>query len=342
MKWETLARGFDGNLESWDDRDQRVRWNGILIGNGASIAVWDQFLYSSIFEIASTEQIPHPLTAEDKALFTAFDRTTNFEQILSALATARKVNLSLGLNIDPIQRRYESIQNSLIETVHKVHVPWISVPTQTLETIGSELRNYKYVYSTNYDLLIYWSVMQSGPGGFIDYFFQREFNIQDTDVIDDNCTRVLYLHGGLHLYRLPTGTTLKRRQGAFRNLLNQFGTPFVGYPDAVPLFITEGEPASKLNSINKSEYLSFAFREFTEHEGNLVVFGHSLSDNDDHIVKAIGNWGSRRIAIGLLPGTALNISRRKTNLLAKLPDAEVFFFNSTTHPLGSITLKIQP
>jgi len=211
-----------------------------------------------------------------------------------------------------------------------------------LERIGHELRNYKYVYSTNYDLLIYWSVMQTGPAGFIDYFFQREFDIQDTDVIDNDRTRVMYLHGGLHLYRLPTGTTLKRRQGAFRNLLDQFGTPFPGYPDAVPLFVTEGEPASKLNSINKSEYLSFSFREFTEHEGNLVVFGHSLSDNDDHIVKAIGGWGSRRLAIGLLPDTALRISRRKTNILAKLPDAEVFFFDATTHPLGSAALKIQP
>jgi hypothetical protein len=342
MKWETLALGYDGTLESWDDRDNRTKWSGILIGNGASIAVWDQFIYSSIYEIALTDQITHPLSPADQALFAAFDNTINFEQILSALATARKVNLSLGMNIDLIQNRYQSIQTSLIETIHKLHVPWTAVPTQTLETIGTELRNYKYVYSTNYDLLIYWAVMQAGPNGFVDYFFQREFDLEDTDVIDENCTRVLYLHGGLHLYRLPTGVTLKRRQGAFQNLLNVFGTPVPYYPDAVPLFITEGEPSSKLNSINQSQYLAFAFREFMEHKGNLVVFGHSLSDYDDHIVKAINSWGPRRLAIGLLPSTALRISRQKTTLLAKLPETEVFFFDATTHPLGSAALKVQP
>ena len=136
MKWEALARGFDGTLDNWNNRDADIEWSGILIGNGASIAIWDQFKYSSIYEIAKTDQIAHPLTAADQALFAAFGNTTNFEQILSALATALKVNLSLGLDTTLIQERYTSIQTSLIETVRILHIPWNSVPAVVLNTIG--------------------------------------------------------------------------------------------------------------------------------------------------------------------------------------------------------------
>src|SRR5688572_7206823 len=136
MKWETLANGFDGTLEDWESRDNRTKWNGILIGNGSSIAVWDKFKYSSIYEIAKTDEISNPLSRADQKLFTEFDNTSNFEHVLSALATARKVNLSLGMNIDPIQERYESIQTALIETVHRLHIPWTSVSNQVLDVIG--------------------------------------------------------------------------------------------------------------------------------------------------------------------------------------------------------------
>jgi hypothetical protein len=42
------------------------------------------------------------------------------------------------------------------------------------------------------------------------------------------------------------------------------------------MFLTEGTADDELASINRSSYLSFAYNEFTNHEGDLVVFGHSL------------------------------------------------------------------
>jgi len=42
---ESLDRGFDERLYDWNEISDRrnYKWSGILVGNGASIAVWDQY-----------------------------------------------------------------------------------------------------------------------------------------------------------------------------------------------------------------------------------------------------------------------------------------------------------
>ncbi len=110
--------------------------------------------------------------------------------------------------------------------------------------------------------------------------------------------------------------------------------------DYTPLFITEGTAQNKLASIHHSDYLSFAYREFEQHDGPLVVFGQALGDSDKHLVEAIDGWGKRPIAIGMLPSDSESIRKRKLALHQQLPKAELLFFNATTHPLGSPNLKV--
>lgn len=328
---------IDGHLLPWDEIDDREDFSGILIGNGASIAVWDNFRYSSIYEKSKSTDIENPLTNADKNLFTALD-STNFERVMSSLTTAKIVNTALNINIDKIQNRYDSIQKSLIQAVKAVHVPWRSIPDSILLSIQENLLNYKFVYSTNYDLLIYWAIMHEGNSkGFKDYFWSEHFDIGDTQIWN-KVTCVLYLHGGLHLYRLPSGKTLKRRANSGQNLLDLFGQPY--YSDAVPLFISEGTSEEKLSSIYRSDYLAFAFSQFSKHEGPLVIFGNSLGESDNHIVSTISNWGPVRIAFSLMPDTTTEIRRKKLEIMAKLPDAKIDFYNASTHPLGSPDLKI--
>ena len=120
--------------------------------------------------------------------------------------------------------------------------------------------------------------MMAGSGeGFKDYFWGEEFDVTQTDIWG-NVTRVLYLHGGLHLYRLPSGGTYKQHVGLSGNLLDQFGR----VANRVPLFITEGSHTEKLRAIARSDYLSFALQEFARHNSSLVIFGHSLSKTDHH------------------------------------------------------------
>lgn len=57
-----------------------LRWTGILLGNGASRAVWDAFSYPSLYDRARSEHVGDPLQAQaqDEALFDEFN-TRNFE-----------------------------------------------------------------------------------------------------------------------------------------------------------------------------------------------------------------------------------------------------------------------
>ena len=108
------------------------------------------------------------------------------------------------------------------------------------------------------------------------------------------------------------------------------------------LFITEGNADDKLNAILANDYLAFAYRQFECNDGPLVVFGHSLSESDRHIVRAMKEWGHRRIAVGIRSRDAAEIVARKVDLRKLLPQAELMFFDSSTHPLGSDDLLVDP
>lgn len=327
---------LDGRLRDWADISESAEWSGILVGNGASRAVWDRFAYGTLYERATSNDIAHPLTAEDTEFFDAAGATGNFEAVLGALTTARVVCDILGQDSSRIAERYQSIRQALVEAVQAVHIPWMKVPEENLIRIRNALREYEFVYSTNYDLLIYWSIMAENDGAFRDYFWGESFDVSDTDIWKP-CTKVLYLHGGLHLYRDLAGGTIKDRADAFTNLLDKFGKR----PDAVPLFVSEGGARSKLRSITSSDYLSFAYQQFGSHQGPLVIFGQGLSDVDAHISDVIARWSDRTIAYGMLDfGTAQTI-QQKARIVGKLPDAELHFFDASTHPLGDPALKVQ-
>jgi hypothetical protein len=333
----------DGILYDWGElNNEDFRWNSILIGNGASINVWDGFNYNSIFDHAAAITLGNPLTESDISLFNSLN-THNFEQVLSSLNIARIINQALGLDHARITERYTSIKSSLIGTISEIHIPWRLVPNDIIERIRTEILNYRYIYTTNYDLMIYWSIMhQNNPNPFTDYFFCREFDSSDTEVFDDDTNRILYLHGALHLYKLPSGTTLKRTAEFGRNLLDLFGQPYPGAPDAVPLIVSEGTSDDKLSTINQSDYLSFAFYKFSENAEDMVIFGHSLSNSDMHIVNAMQKWGERKLAISILPDTVINIKQKQASWVAKLPEAKLYFFDATTQPLGSPNQKVIP
>lgn len=327
------APAVDAELRSWSEIEEHS-WSGLLLGNGASIAVWDRFKYSSLFA-TSLELEDATLGLRDRALFEAFD-TENFELVLSALKTAQTVCSLMGLEHSEIDARYSSIRRALIEAVNEVHVPWGAVSDDVLRALKTELLRYDFVYSTNYDLLVYWSVMLDGPTGFKDYFWSERFDVTNTEVWD-KVTKVLYLHGGIHLYRLPSGATLKRRANG-GNLLELFAQD--DESESLPLFIAEGSSADKLRAIYGSDYLSFALAQFSDHRGDVVIFGQGLGDSDEHLAKIMSSWAPRTIAVSLVSHDADEIIEKKVGLMRKLKAHGLVFFDAATHPLGSAALKV--
>src|SRR5690606_7166856 len=148
------------------------------------------------------------------------------EAVLGALAVARKVDSALNQAVDLIDERYESIRQALVSAVRTIHIPWLLLDDAKKERIRKAMSKYDVVFSTNYDLIVYWSVMHEPHGwGFKDYFWDEGFDASNVEIWG-KCTKVLYLHGGLHLYHLPYGATFKRSATIQANLLDLFGTPY--------------------------------------------------------------------------------------------------------------------
>ena len=338
----------DDKLSSWQDIKHHFQDGGILLGNGFSQSVWKRFGYSSIYETACLpEKIAHPISAKDKKIFSSAN-TSNFERVLSYLSiTSRTTDIFDG-NTSPFEESYERIKTALCEAIQSVHVPRELMTADALIAIRQELRNYRHVYSTNYDLLPYWSIMseQSDGQDFKDFFWQRSesralvFDMTNTSIWKKSATRIYYLHGALHLYRDPwTGRTHKIVNGDEGNLLDKVD---------LPLFISEGSAEDKQRAIRESDYLAFAYQSFLQHQGPLVIFGHSLDDSDEHLVQAISRQSPNKIAISIRgTNSSDSIIERKARLKNALckgrqyyRQPDLLFFDSGTHPLGDAGLQI--
>ncbi len=328
----------DSHLEDWSAIQDEFVDCGLLIGNGASCAVWDKFKYPSLFEKAQSNEIEHQLSYQDIAFFESMD-TIDFERVLAALWTTKSVCKILQQDFQRVLEHYESIQRALIEAIHDVHIPWASISEEVLAQIHAALLPYETIYSTNYDLLIYWSIMSENTPRFKDYFWSNTgyFDIKDTKIFGER-KRILYLHGALHLVTLPFGIGTRKLIADRHSLLDQFGQSLnIG---ATPLIVSEDTANDKLASIRNSDYLSFAYEQFANHESDLVIFGHSLGESDYHLIQAIQQWGSRKIAISLRRGRSRKVIARKAKLLEQLSRVQIFFFDAETHPLGNPDLKM--
>lgn len=337
----------DEKLFLWEDikKDFELSDTGILLGNGFSCAVWENFKEPSLYKKAC-EQSEHPLSNEEQDLFTAL-KTKNFERVLLALSTAIMINKLLNKEDSFIQERYDRIKSALGYAVTSVHIPWKdATQSGVLKKIRAELLNYPFVYTTNYDLLIYWAVMSEENGeGFKDYFFNKNiFDLNNTQIYPTKATKILYLHGGLHLERSTSGETIKRTYAENTNLLDSFGKKSSGgEEETVPLLIAEGNAKDKLKSIYSSDYLSFAYQQLAQHKKALVVFDHSLGESEQHILDAIKRAKPSRIAISISsnkpPEEIIHI---KTELRKKLDNTTIKldFFEAESHPLGSSEMRV--
>ncbi|KAF1029254.1 MAG: hypothetical protein GAK37_01831 [Pseudomonas sp.] len=195
---------IDAHLEDWNDVRASTAFSGILIGNGASRAVWEDFAYDSLFENARTVE-EKPLSASELAVFDAL-QTRSFEQVLGALKTTSRVNKALAVSSAAPRNRYYAIKEALINTLHGVHIPWRLVEPSLLASLHQELSSYPTVFTSNYDLLNHWATLHA-PG--IDDLFNgpdARFDLRHTAT---HTPRILYLHGGLHLVRNVDGTARK-------------------------------------------------------------------------------------------------------------------------------------
>jgi uncharacterized protein DUF4917 len=322
----------DGSLVQWEEIAGEFDWKTLLLGNGLSINVWPSFAYGSLFDHARDGG----LTDEDRALFAD---TTNFERVLGDLSTSIRVADVLEVDTRRFYDRYRSIQLALGSAIREVHLRRSDVPAVALETIRAVLSGFGWIFTTSYDLLVYWAMAHGGTFlPFVDNFRHGEFDPRHARVYVGQIP-VYFLHGAMHLIVSGTGLTRKLKQTAIRTLLEQFGQPTPGDPAARPLLVTEGSSRDKLRVIEANAYLAHCLDRLREREEPTVVFGSSLSVQDQHLVDALNEHPERPVAVSMLPGTKRALGPQQMEIYGRLEVDTLLFFDATSHPLGAADLR---
>lgn len=315
-------------INNWNDI-KNLNWDNLLLGNGFSIGVSQKISYGSLLGIVDEYKVkmyPHARELFDEHKI----GTTNFEEVLRVIYHAYLVNF---WNIDAIKTLYFNVRKSLIKAVNIAHVSYEDVPVEEIE---KALSGYSQIFTTNYDLIPYWSIMSNGFSGYCDFFWSEgcSFHPQNTDIWDQS-SPIHYLHGAIHLRTEHDGTITKVRATGEESIKNIIGDHDL---KNIPLFISEGKSEIKLRRIRENDYLSFCYNQLMKLEDNLLIFGHGLDkEYDEHILKAIKSSSVKKIAISVYSGmTSENKEVFTSNLNAFFADTgiTVYFFESATHPLS--------
>ncbi|PWG03894.1 DUF4917 domain-containing protein [Sphingosinicella humi] len=294
----------------------------LLLGNGFSIALFpERFTYRSLLEEAKEEGFFEAYPELQKAF--EILKTTDFEVVLQALSRMRRLLHLYVDSPDPVAKiadHVEHLKEGLVGAIagkHPARLGEISerqftaARTFLAKFAARSLKNRGCIYTLNYDLLLYWTLMHDPrpvwdgtklipPEDALYLASDDGFRAPDDDYdapyvawdVDggSNTQNVHFLHGGLHLY--DAGSELQKicweRSGGIplmdqiRDALDQ---------DRYPLFVSEGNADSKQARILHSGYLTRSFKSFAaicqKRTTNLFVYGHSLAESDNHILRLI-------------------------------------------------------
>ena len=310
----------------------------LLLGNGFSIACRaDIFHYGSLFGQADFSQVP-----EVQAVFEALG-TQDFEAAIRSIENAAKILPAYIANgavaAAKMLEHAAALKEILVQTIAGNH-PNIppDIPDEKFWACRQFLAHFLtgpkagQVFTLNYDLLLYWTLMHDDMpvenpielatnDGFgndedqpdADYVvWQGETGAHDA--------RVHFLHGALHLF--DSGAELKKytwiRKGV--PLVEQARAAIAG--NAYPLFVAEGTSSKKKAKIRHNAYLYQGFKQLTANvrQGRhcFFIFGHSLAENDDHILNRLARGRFKKLYVGIYgdPGSPDNqrIITRATSL----------------------------
>ncbi len=339
------------------DQSRRFKKRHLLLGNGFSIACRsDIFTYGSLFDQADFSSTPR-LPAVFKAV-----GTTDFEHVIKILVdTSRIVPVYASEAVETAKQMAsdaEALKDTLIQTVANNHP---NIPNDIAveqfracrkflsHFLGDENKNGK-VYTLNYDLLLYWTLMHEDMG------FDDPINLvaddgfgRDKDTKSEyvnwmgesgaRTQRVHYLHGALHLF--DGGAELQKYTwvNTGKPLLEQAREAMS--KNKFPLFVAEGSSNQKLAKIKHSAYLHHSYKSFSsqmeQRNDALFVFGHSLANKDQHILKKIARGKISQIYVGLYgdPQTPGNMNVRNAaialaNSREKHTKLDIAFFDAAS------------
>ncbi len=271
----------------------------LLLGNGFSMA-YDK-------EIFSYNALYNFLVAQDDEilikLFSAI-KTKNFELIMQQLDTT--LALLDAFKSDPeLQKQIKlasvKLKKGLLDAVQSLHPEHVfKIPEDKSIACANFLTLFLnsggHIYTTNYDLLLYWVLMRKNVKNSIDGFGRELENPVEANKGEEkewselrwgkNRTdqNVHYLHGALPLF--DTGTEVIKEEYSEEGYLLENISQRLDSGD-YPIFVTAGNGDEKLAHIRHNRYLSHCYDCFSKLDGSLISFGFNFGPYDEHIIYAI-------------------------------------------------------
>lgn len=343
------------DLETFDDVAEAIatkkRPFHLLLGNGFSMAYDSEiFSYNALYDFVER--------LDDDLLSRLFEvvGTKDFEAVMRQLDTFGALLGAFGSD-DDLLRRVEgataSLKKSLLDAIKELHPEHVfKVPQEKSDACGRFLRPFLesggHIFTTNYDLLLYWVLMRNEVVQAVDGF-GRDRETPDDEYVDpeeveyselrwgrhrDNQV-IHYLHGALPLF--DTGIEIvKEEYNTAHYLLENIGQRIAD--DEYPIFVTAGDGRDKLQHILHNRYLTHCWDTFCSTEGSLVSFGFNFGENDRHIVDGI-NLATRNGAKvpprlwSLYLGVYSDEDRKRIERLAPQFTCKVHVFDAKTAPV---------
>jgi hypothetical protein len=298
----------------------------ILLGNGFSIAqAGAQFSYASLLERSGIDG-NDPIRKTFSAL-----ETFDFEEVMHSLQHAAVVETAYGDTKKALKFRADadSLREALLRAIRSVHPgAKFEIPAAQIECCATFLDNFQSIFTTNYDLLLYWVILQRtkihsdgfGHGTEVDGF--RTFQASA------KCN-TYFLHGALHLF-LGRHRETKKRVVTGATIIDDIELT-IRKGGQLPLFVAEGQWHQKLSKINSVAYLRRGYQKLKEISGNMFVLGHSVAANDKHIYGALFSSRIEQLFFCVRDADRLaDYQERLAPFSVMKPDLEIFYVDATS------------
>lgn len=332
MSTETMT--FSEAISQATQNGQRL---AVLLGNGFSRAYRNEtFNYDSLWDRAQFS-----LTG-DKADVEEVMNSKDFETVIRRLDRAARVLALYGGDsaiVEEIEADSAAIRTGLAAAIAHLHPEhaWI-MNAQERRHVEDFLTHFTSLFTTNYDLLLYWATIHSEQnsaskddgfrGSHDNGFFWRQQGSQN----------VHYLHGAIHLFEKASSTEKVSRKGGL--IIDAIRDRIAAQQH--PLIVTEGISRDKLARIEESEYLSHCYDALGRISGALFIYGSSLSSNDEHLFNQITRKESlvTSLYISVRPGSSDQVrvlahalsKKRQSN--AGVPITVHFYDAASAHVWG--------
>jgi hypothetical protein len=290
-----------------DHLSKANRTKHLLLGNGFSMS-YDRkiFSYNALSDFVAE--------TKNKLLQKLFSiiNTANFEIVMSQLDTFQKLASEFAEDkklTKMISKARDSLKQNLIDAISELHPAHVfKIPEKSSRMCAAFLKEYLdgdgHVFSTNYDLLLYWILMsnQAQISNIVDGFGRERIDNEDEEDSspeygdlewgpNQSDQHVHYVHGALHIF--DTGVSISKEIYKDNNYLLTNIKKRIDKKE-YPVFVTAGDGMQKLEHIFHNPYLEYCYKKLSTITGSLVVFGFGFGKHDEHIIEAINKAAKQK------------------------------------------------